>query len=443
ESSPGLTDVLLGNYSWRDVIKTVTDIIIGKMEPDDVMFTPGLDNLHIITSGTVTPNPTELIDSERLGDFIKEAKRDYDIVIFDTSPVLSAADSTILGTKADGVLLVYRIGKVSRGLLKRSATQLSQVNCNIIGAVLNGMKAEVSPDFQDFKHYKYYYSHEEEPQTRKLSMGLFSFLHKIIPGKNTPMESIGADETHKQSKTGIRQKITPAKLLLILISLCFLIVGLLWQNGFLPIDGYLLNRQAEPDVSEGVTLESGPLPPDKTQRASASISAGPAQSPPPDSASDTDPDPSRIMTIRYPYSLCIGSFKNLREVEDSLLAFEKKGLNPYWTRVDLGDKGIWFRVFTGFFSTREEADKFRNTNKISEYRILKTAYTLQIGEYSSKEGLDHIISALKSTGCSPYFIGNPNEKYRLLIGAFVTQEAANELSHRVKETGTDCRIVSR
>jgi len=60
------------------------------------------------------------------------------------------------------VLLVYRIGTVPKGLLKRAITQLIQVKANVIGVILNGMRPEVSPDFEDYKHYKYYYSYGED-----------------------------------------------------------------------------------------------------------------------------------------------------------------------------------------------------------------------------------------------------------------------------------------
>lgn len=231
QGSPGLTDVLLGNYAWQDVIQTITDIIVGKMELDEVMESPGLDNLHIITSGTIPPNPSELIDSMRLTGFIEEVKKDYDVVIFDTPPILSTADSTILGTKVDAMLLVYRIGSVSRGLLKRAAVQLLQVKSNLLGVVLNGMKPELSPDFQDFKHYKYYHSYGEDAEKKR-------------------------KETAK--------KLTPMKLLLILIALIVLAFGFLWQSGFLPIDKYLFKNQDTLNKGENpVSNENGPAKKDK------------------------------------------------------------------------------------------------------------------------------------------------------------------------------------
>ncbi|MBW2032846.1 MAG: SH3 domain-containing protein [Deltaproteobacteria bacterium] len=232
ETSPGLTDVLIGNYSWSDVIKTITDVIIGEMDFDEVMFTPGLDNLHIMTSGTIPPNPSELIDSKRLEDFIEEVKDDYDIIIFDTPPILSTADPLILGAKVDAVVFVYRIGSVSRGLLKRSTLQLSQVKSNLMGVALNGIKAEVSPDFQGFKYYKSYYAYGEE-------------------GK-------GEKEKRKKRRGGA------LKILMILIALALLVVGLLWQGGVLPIEKYLFkNKGFSKEISNRAVSSSKPSQPIK------------------------------------------------------------------------------------------------------------------------------------------------------------------------------------
>jgi uncharacterized protein involved in exopolysaccharide biosynthesis len=89
--SPGLTEVLIGERPWRETVKTVTDIILGKMSWDEIMLTPGLDNLHIITSGTPPQNPAELIDSKRLEEFIEDAKEEYDVIIFDCSSFIGWA----------------------------------------------------------------------------------------------------------------------------------------------------------------------------------------------------------------------------------------------------------------------------------------------------------------------------------------------------------------
>jgi len=164
DREPGLTDVLLGNYEWRDIIRTVTDIMTGKMGMEDIMLTPGIDNLNIITSGTIPPNPSELLSSQRMEEFISQVREEYEVVLFDSTPTLTAADSIIMGSKLDGVIIVYQVGKVGRGALRRTKVQLDNVNAKVLGVILNGLKAEISPDFSDFR-YDRYYSYGEEEKT--------------------------------------------------------------------------------------------------------------------------------------------------------------------------------------------------------------------------------------------------------------------------------------
>ena len=233
EMTPGLTDILMGNYPWRDTVKTVTDIIMGQMSTDEVMMTPGLDNLHLITSGPIPPNPAELMESERLADFMEEAKEEYDIVLFDSTPILSTADAAILGAKVDGVLLVYRVGTVSRGLLRRSTAQLQQVNCNIMGVVLNGMRPEVSPDFQDYKYYSYYYAYGEEEKQKKRSQRrkLVPFIGREGERKKKEEKAVPVADPAKGLKTKGPRELSKRKVALMLVAVALLVGGVLWQSG--------------------------------------------------------------------------------------------------------------------------------------------------------------------------------------------------------------------
>ncbi len=152
-SRPGLTNVIIGEVGWRDAVRTTSDLITGRMSMEEVMFTPGIDNLSILPSGPIPPNPSEILDSARMTEFISEAKNEYDVVLFDSPPILPATDAAILGTKLDGVLLLYLVGKVGRGALRRAKTQLDNVGVNIFGVVLSGLRAELTRDFHDFKYY--------------------------------------------------------------------------------------------------------------------------------------------------------------------------------------------------------------------------------------------------------------------------------------------------
>ena len=166
DASPGVTELLLSNYDFSETVKTVTDIMMGKLSMDKIMLTPGVDNLHILTCGTIPLNPAELIQSQKFKSFIDEIQDQYDVVLMDTPPLISAADASILAINADAVLLVYRAGKVARGILKRAKAQLEQVKANIIGVVLNDVKAEMSLDYDKYYQY-YYYGKEAKKEKRK------------------------------------------------------------------------------------------------------------------------------------------------------------------------------------------------------------------------------------------------------------------------------------
>jgi len=161
---PGLSDVILGNYEWRDVVRTITDFVTGGMKIEDIMMTPGIDNINIITSGTISPNPAEILNSKRMEDFISQVREVYDVILFDSSPALAAADASIMASKMDGVILVYHVGKIARGGLKRAKDQLESVKANVMGVVLNKLQAEISPDYTEFK-YDRYYTYGEEKKT--------------------------------------------------------------------------------------------------------------------------------------------------------------------------------------------------------------------------------------------------------------------------------------
>ncbi|MDE1890696.1 MAG: polysaccharide biosynthesis tyrosine autokinase [Planctomycetota bacterium] len=233
EREPGLTDVILGNYDWKEVVRTVTDIMVGKLSMEEIMVTPGFDNLNIITSGSVPPNPSEILNSQRMTDFIAQAKAAYDIVIFDTAPILPATDAVILGSKVDGVLIVYRVGKVARGALKRAKSQMDHIRANVLGTVLNRLKPEVSTDYQYYKYYKYYSAYgtkgkeavEELPWYKRIIQKLKSL---IIKDK----KEISQQEAPQAGK-GLREKISRwgrwIKIFLLASSIIALLVGLLWQ----------------------------------------------------------------------------------------------------------------------------------------------------------------------------------------------------------------------
>jgi succinoglycan biosynthesis transport protein ExoP len=506
ENNPGLSEILLGNYVWRDTVKTIADIIVGKMSLEEVILTPGLDNLHMITSGSVPPNPAELIQSKLLKEFIEEAKAEYDFIIFDTPPILSTADSAILGSRVDGVLLVYRLGSVSRGLLKRSITQLEQANCEILGVVLNGMKPEVSPDFQDYKYYRYYHSSGEEEKRP----GRPRFRPRLFGGEGWKEAEVAPGAILEK---GLKDKGSPskpfawAKYPLVSAAVALLVGGILWHTGIInPRDGagpgkiekrstriHAVRRTVPKAEQIGSAAASPKLPPPKNTKAGgnaqqvkveAKVSQPPSRlampvTPPPaakpsnsevalasgktlteprpashppetsmqsasqDKKGTPRPKPLTPKIAPLPYSLYLGSLATRDQAERAIANYSRKGFSPYWAEVDLDKKGIWFRIYLGHFKRAEDAERFAAEHALKEAEVKKTEYANLIGVYAENNELERERKRLSQMGHMPYMIKELDGKCRLLVGAFITEAGAERLQRELKTNGVDNQIVRR
>jgi protein-tyrosine kinase len=108
------------------------------------------DNLFVLPSGPIPPNPAELMGSKAMAEFMAEAKKEFDIVLFDTPPVLAVADAQILATQCDGTILVLRSGESETEQAVKAKELLQSTNGKILGVVLNHVK------LKDSQYYYYY-----------------------------------------------------------------------------------------------------------------------------------------------------------------------------------------------------------------------------------------------------------------------------------------------
>ena len=208
---PGLTDFVLGNYHWREVVNNISDVMLGDFEMDDILKTPGLDNLHIINSGTRPPNPSEILSSERFRQFVTEVSGEYDYVFIDAPPILPVADASEIAPVVDGVVLVYTVGKIGRGVLKRAKATLDNVDAKVLGVILNNVKPEVGPDYFRY-HTQHYYGSEFEEEFKP---GEGSLLKRFI---------------QKLKNTADRQRIIG--ILAIIFAIGLMLFGIFWKELF-------------------------------------------------------------------------------------------------------------------------------------------------------------------------------------------------------------------
>lgn len=130
----------------------LSDVLIGKEKMNDAVNEYS-ENLHILTSGKLPPNPSEMLGLKAMGRLLEELKSKYDIIILDSAPLQAVTDAQILSTKVDGTILVVRAEKTKRDSVQQAKALLDKVGANILGTVLNGVE-------NTRKKYYYYYGNE-------------------------------------------------------------------------------------------------------------------------------------------------------------------------------------------------------------------------------------------------------------------------------------------
>lgn len=115
-----------------------------------------MDNLTVVTSGTIPPNPAEMLASNKMKLFLQDLNDKYDYIIIDTPPVIAVTDAQILAAGADGVLLVVSSKQADRDAAIRAKTLLLKVNAKILGVLLNKV------DKKSRSSYGYYYYYGKE-----------------------------------------------------------------------------------------------------------------------------------------------------------------------------------------------------------------------------------------------------------------------------------------
>lgn len=160
----GLSEVLIGDLDKEEAIKTMTDILLGDLKAREILQSRALENLNIIFTGHLVTNPAALITSNKMSELIRDWKNKFDIVIFDSPPVLPVTDVSILASKVDGTILVYQVGKVARSALRRAKLQLESVGGKVVGIILNNIRATEMELGDSYYYYRYGYGKEKEKQ---------------------------------------------------------------------------------------------------------------------------------------------------------------------------------------------------------------------------------------------------------------------------------------
>jgi capsular exopolysaccharide synthesis family protein len=156
----------------------LTNLLVGDVHNvEECMVRTKIDNLRLITSGPIPPNPSELLGSKRMEAVLAKVKRSADLVILDAPPTLAATDAAVLAQGADGVLLVVYAGKTRHDAARHAVESLLQVGSNMIGVVLNAVPTHRG----SYYHYGYYQNGSERQKRRlRLWEGLLEAVQRLL-----------------------------------------------------------------------------------------------------------------------------------------------------------------------------------------------------------------------------------------------------------------------
>jgi capsular exopolysaccharide synthesis family protein len=150
ENTVGLSNYLTSNMSFEEVVRTT-----------------GVDNLYFIPSGQLPRDAVGILNSQRMTDLIRNTKMRYDLVMFDSPPILGVSDGAVLASEVDLSIMVIEHRRFPRSMLQRVKQAVVNVGGNLLGVVLNKVDARHDSGYGYYGNYYDYYSTqqaEEKPQ---------------------------------------------------------------------------------------------------------------------------------------------------------------------------------------------------------------------------------------------------------------------------------------
>jgi capsular exopolysaccharide synthesis family protein len=133
----------------------LSEYLIGEVEDmNSIIHSTKVENLFLITAGGLPPNPSELLGSNRMGVLVDQLENEWDMVLFDSPPIVAVTDASMVSSEIDAIALVVKAGQTDRAAVDRALDTIKNVKAPLIGAILNGANPETLTG-----KYSYYYSY--------------------------------------------------------------------------------------------------------------------------------------------------------------------------------------------------------------------------------------------------------------------------------------------
>lgn len=147
--------------------KGISKVLTGEIELDDAIKKTNIENLSVITSGPIPPNPSELLASDRMKSVLEKLKEGYDKIILDSPPLIAVTDPIVIGKEVDGMVFVVRSGKTTREIVEKSRENAEYAKIKLLGCVLNDVDVRNIYGSNSYYYYYYYYGDEKEGKGRR------------------------------------------------------------------------------------------------------------------------------------------------------------------------------------------------------------------------------------------------------------------------------------
>ncbi|MGK0576852.1 CpsD/CapB family tyrosine-protein kinase [Macrococcus capreoli] len=131
----------------------LSNLITNQININQAIKNTDIEGLHIMTSGPIPPNPSELLGSSKMKSLYNELVDYYDIVIFDTPPLLAVTDAAVISKIADGSVLVTNVENNNRNNLIKAKEILENASANILGIILNNVKQNENDNYYYYNYY--------------------------------------------------------------------------------------------------------------------------------------------------------------------------------------------------------------------------------------------------------------------------------------------------
>ena len=118
-----------------------------------------IENLSIITSGIIPPNPSELLGSERMTTLVKNLEKDWDMVLFDSPPMIAVTDATMITKEIDQVVLIVKVGQTDKKAFHHTINNLRNINAPLGGIIMNAVTSKSSYGSYYYYYYYQYYNY--------------------------------------------------------------------------------------------------------------------------------------------------------------------------------------------------------------------------------------------------------------------------------------------